>query len=206
MTSIPLTDVVYDQSIYPRAEWSQATVNRYVDLSCLLAGDVGTWRANQTRADIFATATLAANGCGGWSAEVIHCQLGRAPYKNCAEGYFCADVIPGLLGVLGFGEPGSTTWKRIETARNARSVYFIEAENGLIKIGVSDDPVGRLAQIKTMSPLPLKLLGLIPGAGDVGEAEFHRRFADDREHGEWFRPSPALTSYIAAHAVKAGAQ
>lgn len=38
MTEIVLTEVVFDQSIYPRAEWSQATVNRYAE--AINAGDV----------------------------------------------------------------------------------------------------------------------------------------------------------------------
>ncbi|MBX6749995.1 MAG: DUF4326 domain-containing protein [Micromonosporaceae bacterium] len=37
MKEIPLTAVVFDESIYPRAEWSQTTVNRYVE--ALEAGD-----------------------------------------------------------------------------------------------------------------------------------------------------------------------
>lgn len=38
MNTIALTEVVYDETIYPRAEWSQATVNRYAE--ALNAGDV----------------------------------------------------------------------------------------------------------------------------------------------------------------------
>ena len=30
MTTLALTEVQFDQSIYPRAEWSQSTVNRYL--------------------------------------------------------------------------------------------------------------------------------------------------------------------------------
>jgi len=37
MKEIPLTAVVFDEAIYPRAEWSQTTVNRYVE--ALEAGD-----------------------------------------------------------------------------------------------------------------------------------------------------------------------
>lgn len=37
MTAIQLTEIVFDQAIYPRAEWSQATVNRYAE--ALNAGD-----------------------------------------------------------------------------------------------------------------------------------------------------------------------
>lgn len=38
MNEIALSEVVFDQSIYPRVEWSQATVNRYAE--ALEAGDV----------------------------------------------------------------------------------------------------------------------------------------------------------------------
>jgi transcriptional regulator with XRE-family HTH domain len=37
MTEIALSEVVFDQAIYPRTEWSQATVNRYAE--ALNAGD-----------------------------------------------------------------------------------------------------------------------------------------------------------------------
>ena len=37
MTTLALTEVQFDQSIYPRAEWSQSTVNRYAE--SLTAGD-----------------------------------------------------------------------------------------------------------------------------------------------------------------------
>lgn len=38
MTVIGITEVVFDQAIYPRTEWSQATVNRYAE--AVNAGDV----------------------------------------------------------------------------------------------------------------------------------------------------------------------
>lgn len=37
MTQIQITEVVFDETIYPRVEWSQATVNRYAE--ALAAGD-----------------------------------------------------------------------------------------------------------------------------------------------------------------------
>lgn len=37
MTQIQITEVVYDETIYPRVEWSQSTVNRYAE--ALTAGD-----------------------------------------------------------------------------------------------------------------------------------------------------------------------
>lgn len=197
MSKVALSEVVYDETIYPRAEWS---------LSSVLAGEAGAWRATEGRPGHIAVAHLAADGRGGWAADVAHLQADHGPFKNTAEGYFSADVIGGLLRLLGFDNPEAAAWKRAEPGGEVRSVYFIEAENGLIKIGVSDDPVSRFGQIRTMSPLPLRLRGVVPGAGNAGEAELHQRFAADRAHGEWFRPSPALLSYIAANAVEGGSR
>lgn len=73
------------------------------------------------------------------------------------------------------------------------SVYFATAGD-YVKIGHSADPIARLNTItrngKRPSDLPFaaeaRLIGWIPG--DVcDEALLHRRFADQRVAGEWFR-------------------
>lgn len=46
-----------------------------------------------------------------------------------------------------------------------------------------------------MSPEPLVLLATIPG-GRAEEERLHERFDDDRDHGEWFRPSDALVALV----------
>jgi len=79
---------------------------------------------------------------------------------------------------------------------SARRVYFIQAQHsGLIKIGSAASPRQRLQTLQTGSPEPLVLLGDVPGGGRR-ERELHRKFADDRSHGEWFTPSSALTDFI----------
>jgi hypothetical protein len=84
---------------------------------------------------------------------------------------------------------------------DTRCVYFIQpVGGGLIKIGVAGWPKLRLAAIQHMSPVPLRLLGEIPGVGQAEETRLHARFADIREHGEWFRPAAELLAYIAEHA------
>jgi hypothetical protein len=83
--------------------------------------------------------------------------------------------------------------------RDTRPVYFIQAANGLVKIGVAANPDDRLRALRTMSPISLRLLLTIPGVGAAGEAELHRRFADHRSHGEWFRPAAELTAFIQEH-------
>lgn len=84
--------------------------------------------------------------------------------------------------------------KRQET--DGRSVYFIQADNGLIKIGVAGSPKDRLRTLRTMSPVALRLVLVLPGRGAPGESELHARFAEHRSHGEWFRPAPELLNYI----------
>lgn len=77
-----------------------------------------------------------------------------------------------------------------------RSVYFIQADNGLIKIGVAGSPKDRLRTLRTMSPVALRLVLELPGRGAPGESELHARFAEHRSHGEWFHPAPELISFI----------
>lgn len=79
---------------------------------------------------------------------------------------------------------------------DTRSVYFIQADNGLIKIGVAGSPKDRLRTLRTMSPVALRLVLVLPGRGAPGESELHARFAEHRSHGEWFRPAPELISFI----------
>lgn len=88
------------------------------------------------------------------------------------------------------GHPG---WRK----RTRRSyVYFIKAENvGLVKIGYSDRPEERLKSIQGMSPVPLRLLGWMPGS-QQDERDLHARFAHLHSHGEWFRVDDDLAALI----------
>jgi hypothetical protein len=81
-------------------------------------------------------------------------------------------------------------------------VYFLQAEcNGLIKIGYTlNGPMKRFKSIAYMSPVPLKLLGVIRGLRSV-EADLHRDFAHLRDHGEWFQPGPELLNLIETKAI-----
>ena len=74
-------------------------------------------------------------------------------------------------------------------------VYFIGAEAGPIKIGVSCDPAKRLRTLQTGHPVPLMLLAVVPGGVGV-ERALHRKFADLRVRGEWFARSPELIAEI----------
>lgn len=75
-------------------------------------------------------------------------------------------------------------------------VYFIQSEEGPIKIGFSDDPAKRLDQLQVASPSQLRLLGSLP-CKSTREAAIHGYFAEHRLRGEWFRPAPELLAWIA---------
>ncbi len=76
-------------------------------------------------------------------------------------------------------------------------IYFIQDSGTLlIKIGFTDGyPANRLLALQTGNPSGLVLLKTTEGAKS-DEAELHRRFADARERGEWFRPTPELFRFM----------
>lgn len=75
-------------------------------------------------------------------------------------------------------------------------VYFARAgEDGPVKIGHAKDVRSRLSSMQTGCPIPLTLLGVLPG-GREREAEFHARFAALRVRGEWFRAEGALAELL----------
>jgi hypothetical protein len=72
--------------------------------------------------------------------------------------------------------------------------YFIQGQQGgNIKIGVALSPEDRLRDLQCGSPVPLVLLAFI---NSNKESELHQLFAEDRAHGEWFRPSAQLLRFI----------
>jgi excisionase family DNA binding protein len=84
-------------------------------------------------------------------------------------------------------------------------VYFIQAESGgLIKIGTALDPLVRLINLQSGSPLRLVILGCLRG-GRTLEQALHREFAGQRQHFEWFEPNPAIVDFIAEALTTEGA-
>lgn len=69
-------------------------------------------------------------------------------------------------------------------------VYFIQREDGPIKIGVAQNPKKRLAELQTGSNKGLSIVGSFPfkSRGDAFkmEKELHEHFAPFRQEGEWF--------------------
>jgi hypothetical protein len=67
-------------------------------------------------------------------------------------------------------------------------VYVIEGQAGHHKIGVSTDPIQRLATLQTGSPVPLRFayIGVTPGTGFNIEGRAHELLDAYRKEGEWF--------------------
>ncbi len=76
-------------------------------------------------------------------------------------------------------------------------VYFIEAEDGTVKIGYSASPRQRFAQINSYSPLHLTLVAAVEGGAAI-EYRLHQKFASNRKKHEWFFPSEELSALLKA--------
>ncbi len=74
-------------------------------------------------------------------------------------------------------------------------VYFIQAENGMIKVGWAADAESRLEALRGMSPCPLQLLATVT-THRTTEARFHRELSRWRSHGEWFYPSAEVMAVV----------
>lgn len=78
--------------------------------------------------------------------------------------------------------------------RTEPTTYFIQGvHGGPVKIGRSLAIAARLRDLQTGSPVPLQVVGTSLSA----EREMHRRFADERLYGEFFRPSRRMLEFAA---------
>lgn len=75
-------------------------------------------------------------------------------------------------------------------------IYFAQAEGSpLVKIGTSERVSARLKQIAKELNRPVSLLAVCAG-GRAEESMLHDRFAELRQHGEWFWPNDDLMVHI----------
>jgi len=79
------------------------------------------------------------------------------------------------------------------------STYFLQAgRSGPIKIGSTRNLAVRIRTLMTMSPVPLRLLGVIKGDH---EESCHMHLGAYRIHGEWFTPEEPVLQFIRVNAI-----
>jgi len=74
-------------------------------------------------------------------------------------------------------------------------VYFIAANETLVKIGTTANLRARLSALQTSSIHTLRLLATIPG-GPTLEKLLHKQFRHARVRGEWFERTPELEELL----------
>lgn len=80
-------------------------------------------------------------------------------------------------------------------ARGMTKVVYFVGTTCTVKIGYATDLCNRFSKLQTTSPIPLRLLGAMPGTME-DERALHERFVEQRTRGEWFWRNAAIDSYI----------
>jgi T5orf172 domain. len=75
-------------------------------------------------------------------------------------------------------------------------IYFIQADNNLIKIGITNNLRTRIRTLCNQNACKLSLLGVIECDSFENERALHDKFAKHRLHGEWFSPNEEILEYI----------
>jgi hypothetical protein len=72
-----------------------------------------------------------------------------------------------------------------QKARPGRQYVYAVCGGGLVKIGISKDPMRMLGFLQLGSPVLLTLTTVAPGNWQTEES-LHETLSDRRRHGEWF--------------------
>ncbi len=75
------------------------------------------------------------------------------------------------------------------------SLVYIVGTRAAVKIGRTTDIASRMVRFQTANLERLQLLAIMPGGAEL-EAELHKRFADARINGEWFKRTPEIRALI----------
>src|SRR6185312_8235027 len=59
------------------------------------------------------------------------------------------------------------------------------------------EPEKRLVALQTHNPSKLRILSIIEGSSE-DEVKLHKKFADHKVQGEWFRPHKSILDFIGA--------
>ena len=86
------------------------------------------------------------------------------------------------------------------------AIYVIDTDRGVCKVGISNNPVERLANLQTASPYKLRLdYAAIHSEASRLEVMVHHSLRDKLAYGEWFCvPAPVARDAIAKAAAQIG--
>jgi len=88
--------------------------------------------------------------------------------------------------------------------RRRQAVYIITTDRGVVKVGISDNPPLRLAQLQTGAPFPLRLAyAAVHSEASRIEAMVHRHLRDRHAYGEWYSVTEATARDSILRAAKA---
>lgn len=108
-----------------------------------------------------------------------HLRTNAAPY--CRRYASVAEYIRDTRHRFSAGRPG----------KPGECVYFIGADEGPVKIGVTCNVEQRLQNLQTASPVRLRVLATIAGGSGL-ERGYHEAWSHYRLHGEWFERSKQI--------------
>lgn len=128
----------------------------------------------------------------------------RIAFERSATRYRCSQC--GTVGLRTTAEHADNLpitpidaphYYELRNVRDDRAcVYFLAADSlGMVKIGTTRNLEQRLMDIRISCPVPIRVVYQRPG-GHRMETEFHRRFAAQWSHGEWFRMEGELRDFL----------
>lgn len=96
----------------------------------------------------------------------------------------------------GFWSPATLRLRtRAPLDERLSGIYVIQFMD-FIKIGFSSHLYHRLASLQVGLPLRMKIHRVIEGPGRKRERQLHRRFAQYRTQGEWYRHEGRLAAWV----------
>lgn len=118
--------------------------------------------------------------------------------------WFSGPRFMGIRPGVSFGpgdfraKPGRASAGQTSTASAPEGsfVYVVRSDANVCKIGISTNPINRIAQLRTGSSFPLEFsfVGVTPGTGAEIEREAHKMLHRHRLAGEWFDVSPEMAT------------
>lgn len=121
-----------------------------------------------------------------------------SPPEEARKLYSDGLTVKQICKKLGYSYSSVHGWVEKITYKNLpeqKIIYFIKSENGLLKIGITNNIERRFDAFIKFSPCKLILLKTIHGSL-FEEKHLHQQFSHLRQHGEWFKLTDELLNYI----------